>query len=48
MAAAIAKMLVFPQEEMSANTDLVQSHRDRISKASNLVNIELLWKNYNR
>ncbi|TNM93644.1 protein NDRG2 [Takifugu flavidus] len=38
---------LFSQEEMSANTDLVQSHRDRISKASNLVNIELLWKNYN-
>uniref|UniRef100_A0A674NHU5 Protein NDRG2 n=1 Tax=Takifugu rubripes TaxID=31033 RepID=A0A674NHU5_TAKRU len=36
-----------PLLRMSANTDLVQSHRDRISKASNLVNIELLWKNYN-
>uniref|UniRef100_H3CPP9 NDRG family member 2 n=1 Tax=Tetraodon nigroviridis TaxID=99883 RepID=H3CPP9_TETNG len=38
---------LFSQEELSANTDLVQSHRDRISKASNLVNIELLWKTYN-
>ena len=36
------------QEELSSNTDLVQSHRERISKASNLVNIELLWKTYNR
>uniref|UniRef100_A0A4W6EIW5 Protein NDRG2 n=1 Tax=Lates calcarifer TaxID=8187 RepID=A0A4W6EIW5_LATCA len=34
-------------EELSSNTDLVQSHRERISKASNLINIELLWKTYN-
>uniref|UniRef100_A0A671XGC7 Protein NDRG2 n=1 Tax=Sparus aurata TaxID=8175 RepID=A0A671XGC7_SPAAU len=39
---------LFSQEELSSNTDLVQSHRERISKASNLVNIELLWKTYNR
>ncbi|CAB1420683.1 unnamed protein product [Pleuronectes platessa] len=38
---------LFSQEELSSNTDLVQSHRERISKASNLVNIELLWKTYN-
>uniref|UniRef100_A0A3B4XAK2 NDRG family member 2 n=1 Tax=Seriola lalandi dorsalis TaxID=1841481 RepID=A0A3B4XAK2_SERLL len=38
---------LFSQEELSSNTDLVQSHRDRISKAPNLVNIELLWKTYN-
>ncbi|KAM3857684.1 protein NDRG2 [Diretmus argenteus] len=38
---------LFSQEEMSANTDLLQSHRERISKAPNLVNIELLWKTYN-
>uniref|UniRef100_A0AAQ4Q2P1 NDRG family member 2 n=1 Tax=Gasterosteus aculeatus aculeatus TaxID=481459 RepID=A0AAQ4Q2P1_GASAC len=35
------------KEELSSNSDLVQSHRERISKASNLVNIELLWKTYN-
>uniref|UniRef100_A0A3Q0QNX8 NDRG family member 2 n=1 Tax=Amphilophus citrinellus TaxID=61819 RepID=A0A3Q0QNX8_AMPCI len=28
-------------------TELVQSHRERISKAPNLFNIELLWKTYN-
>uniref|UniRef100_A0AAQ4R9L3 Protein NDRG2 n=1 Tax=Gasterosteus aculeatus aculeatus TaxID=481459 RepID=A0AAQ4R9L3_GASAC len=38
---------LFSQEELSSNSDLVQSHRERISKASNLVNIELLWKTYN-
>uniref|UniRef100_A0A4W6EIX9 Protein NDRG2 n=1 Tax=Lates calcarifer TaxID=8187 RepID=A0A4W6EIX9_LATCA len=38
---------LFSQEELSSNTDLVQSHRERISKASNLINIELLWKTYN-
>ncbi|XP_029931879.1 protein NDRG2 isoform X1 [Myripristis murdjan] len=38
---------LFSQEEMSSNTDLVQSHRERISKASNLTNIELFWKSYN-
>uniref|UniRef100_A0A3B5BNI5 Protein NDRG2 n=1 Tax=Stegastes partitus TaxID=144197 RepID=A0A3B5BNI5_9TELE len=38
---------LFSQEELSSNTDLVQSHRDRINKASNGVNIELLWKTYN-
>lgn len=42
------KEMVFLQEELSSNTDLVQSHRARISKASNLVNIELFWKTYNR
>ncbi|KAA8582639.1 hypothetical protein FQN60_006310 [Etheostoma spectabile] len=38
---------LFSQEELSSNTELVQSHRERISKASNLVNIELFWKSYN-
>lgn len=38
---------LFSQEEMSANAELLQSHRERISKAPNLVNIELLWKSYN-
>uniref|UniRef100_A0A8C9X3H6 NDRG family member 2 n=1 Tax=Sander lucioperca TaxID=283035 RepID=A0A8C9X3H6_SANLU len=38
---------LFSQEELSSNTELVQSHRERISKASNLVNIELFWKTYN-
>ncbi|XP_062416349.1 protein NDRG2 isoform X3 [Pungitius pungitius] len=38
---------LFSQEELSSNSDLVQSHRERISKAPNLVNIELLWKTYN-
>uniref|UniRef100_A0A8C5G0Z0 Protein NDRG2 n=1 Tax=Gouania willdenowi TaxID=441366 RepID=A0A8C5G0Z0_GOUWI len=39
---------LFSQEELSSNTDIVQSHRDRISKAPNLINIEQLWKTYNR
>ncbi|KAL6466414.1 hypothetical protein MHYP_G00242180 [Metynnis hypsauchen] len=38
---------LFSQEETSANTELVQSHRERISKAPNLCNIELFWKSYN-
>ncbi|XP_076144946.1 protein NDRG2 [Alosa pseudoharengus] len=38
---------LFSQEEFSANTDLLQSHRERISKAPNLANIELFWKSYN-
>uniref|UniRef100_A0A8C2XRQ9 Protein NDRG2 n=1 Tax=Cyclopterus lumpus TaxID=8103 RepID=A0A8C2XRQ9_CYCLU len=38
---------LFSQEELSSNTELVQSHRERISKASNLVNMELFWKTYN-
>lgn len=38
---------LFSQEEMSANTELLQAHRERISKAPNLVNIELFWKSYN-
>uniref|UniRef100_A0AAZ3QNW9 Protein NDRG2 n=1 Tax=Oncorhynchus tshawytscha TaxID=74940 RepID=A0AAZ3QNW9_ONCTS len=38
---------LFSQEEMSANADLVKSHRDRISKAPNLINIELFWRGYN-
>ncbi|XP_067088378.1 protein NDRG2 [Osmerus mordax] len=38
---------LFSLEEMSANTELLQSHRDRISKAPNLVNMELFWKSYN-
>uniref|UniRef100_A0A8C7QM40 Protein NDRG2 n=1 Tax=Oncorhynchus mykiss TaxID=8022 RepID=A0A8C7QM40_ONCMY len=37
----------FSIEEMSANADLVKSHRDRISKAPNLMNIELFWRGYN-
>uniref|UniRef100_A0A3P8RP83 NDRG family member 2 n=1 Tax=Amphiprion percula TaxID=161767 RepID=A0A3P8RP83_AMPPE len=37
----------FLQEELSSNTDLVQSHRERINKAPNGINIELLWKTYN-
>ncbi|XP_030636625.1 protein NDRG2 [Chanos chanos] len=38
---------LFSQEEMSGNTDLLQSHRERISKSPNLSNMELLWKSYN-
>uniref|UniRef100_A0A3Q1CLD3 Protein NDRG2 n=1 Tax=Amphiprion ocellaris TaxID=80972 RepID=A0A3Q1CLD3_AMPOC len=38
---------LFSQEELSSNTDLVQSHRERINKAPNGINIELLWKTYN-
>ncbi|XP_037388692.1 protein NDRG2 isoform X2 [Pygocentrus nattereri] len=38
---------LFSQEETSGNTELVQSHRERISKAPNLSNIELFWKSYN-
>nr|XP_061810517.1 protein NDRG2-like isoform X2 [Nerophis lumbriciformis] len=38
---------LFSQEELSSNTDVVQSHRDRINKAPHLPNIELFWKNYN-
>uniref|UniRef100_A0A8C2A4H9 NDRG family member 2 n=1 Tax=Cyprinus carpio TaxID=7962 RepID=A0A8C2A4H9_CYPCA len=37
---------LFSQEEMSANTELIQTHRERISKAPNLINIELFWKSY--
>ncbi|XP_026151042.1 protein NDRG2 isoform X2 [Mastacembelus armatus] len=37
---------LFSQEELSSNTELVQSHRERISKATNMANIELLWKIY--
>ncbi|XP_076868113.1 protein NDRG2 isoform X2 [Brachyhypopomus gauderio] len=38
---------LFSQKEISGNTDLVQSHRERISKAPNLVNMDLFWKSYN-
>uniref|UniRef100_A0AAY4DPM6 Protein NDRG2 n=1 Tax=Denticeps clupeoides TaxID=299321 RepID=A0AAY4DPM6_9TELE len=38
---------LFSQEEMSAGTELLQSHRERISKASHLPNMELFWKSYN-
>ncbi|XP_035280429.1 protein NDRG2 [Anguilla anguilla] len=38
---------LFSQEELSANTELVQCHRERISKAPNLYNMELFWKSYN-
>uniref|UniRef100_A0A3P8N9F2 Protein NDRG2 n=1 Tax=Astatotilapia calliptera TaxID=8154 RepID=A0A3P8N9F2_ASTCA len=34
-------------QELSSSTDLVQSYRERISKAPNLSNMELLWKSYN-
>ncbi|XP_067297534.1 protein NDRG2-like [Pseudorasbora parva] len=34
------------REELSANTDLVQSHRERLAKAPNAINIELFWKSY--
>ncbi|KAL0970091.1 hypothetical protein UPYG_G00237040 [Umbra pygmaea] len=37
---------LFSQEEMSANGDLVKSHRERISKTPNFINIELFWKSY--
>uniref|UniRef100_A0A673KXL6 Protein NDRG2-like n=1 Tax=Sinocyclocheilus rhinocerous TaxID=307959 RepID=A0A673KXL6_9TELE len=37
---------LFSQEEMSTNTELIQTHRERISKAPNLINIELFWKSY--
>ncbi|KAL1272051.1 hypothetical protein QQF64_031067 [Cirrhinus molitorella] len=37
---------LFSQEEMSANTELIQTHRERISKSPNLINIELFWKSY--
>ncbi|XP_037118633.1 protein NDRG2 isoform X1 [Syngnathus acus] len=38
---------LFSQEELSSNTDVVQSHRERINKAPHLLNIELFWKSYN-
>ncbi|NP_001187489.1 protein NDRG2 [Ictalurus punctatus] len=38
---------LFSQEENSSNTELVQAHRERISTASNLTNIDLFWKSYN-
>uniref|UniRef100_A0A3B3UH58 NDRG family member 2 n=1 Tax=Poecilia latipinna TaxID=48699 RepID=A0A3B3UH58_9TELE len=44
--AAHKKTLQFTSS-FSSNTDLVQSHRERISKAPNLANIELFWKTYN-
>ncbi|XP_051575156.1 protein NDRG2 isoform X1 [Myxocyprinus asiaticus] len=37
---------LFSQEEMSANTELIQSHKERIAKAPNLTNVELFWKSY--
>uniref|UniRef100_A0A671MLW3 NDRG family member 2 n=1 Tax=Sinocyclocheilus anshuiensis TaxID=1608454 RepID=A0A671MLW3_9TELE len=37
---------LFSQEELSANTELIQTHRARLSKAPNLINIELFWKSY--
>uniref|UniRef100_W5KP27 NDRG family member 2 n=1 Tax=Astyanax mexicanus TaxID=7994 RepID=W5KP27_ASTMX len=39
---------LFSQEELSANTELVQSHRDRLTKAPNLINMELFFKSYSR
>ncbi|KAL4618295.1 protein NDRG2 isoform X1 [Arapaima gigas] len=38
---------LFSQEELSANTDLVQSHRERLLKSTNISNVELFWKSYN-
>ncbi|XP_069044711.1 protein NDRG2 [Lepisosteus oculatus] len=38
---------LFSQEELSANTELVQSNRQRISSAPNLYNFELFWKSFN-
>ncbi|XP_061108443.1 LOW QUALITY PROTEIN: protein NDRG2 [Conger conger] len=38
---------LFSQEELSANTELLQCHRLRISKAPNLYNMELFWRSYN-
>lgn len=35
------------QEELSSRTDLVQSHRERISKSPLLANMEQFWKAYN-
>ncbi|CAL8376836.1 unnamed protein product [Gadus morhua 'NCC'] len=38
---------LFSQEELVANTELLQAQRERISKAPHLSNVELLWKSYN-
>uniref|UniRef100_A0A8C9UBI0 NDRG family member 2 n=1 Tax=Scleropages formosus TaxID=113540 RepID=A0A8C9UBI0_SCLFO len=38
---------LFSQEELSANTDLLQIQRERLSKCTNLSNVELFWKSYN-
>ncbi|ROL46307.1 Protein NDRG2 [Anabarilius grahami] len=34
------------KEELSANTELIQTHKERIAKAPNLINVELFWKSY--
>uniref|UniRef100_A0A4W4HLL7 Protein NDRG2 n=1 Tax=Electrophorus electricus TaxID=8005 RepID=A0A4W4HLL7_ELEEL len=47
LASCLAEQLIchlFSQKEITGNTDLVQSHRERISNAPNLVNMELFWK----
>ncbi|CAL1591116.1 unnamed protein product [Knipowitschia caucasica] len=38
---------LFSQEELSAHTELVQSHRDGMNKSPHVGNIELFWKAYN-
>ncbi|KAK0153163.1 Protein NDRG2 [Merluccius polli] len=38
---------LFSQEELSANAEPLQAHRERISKATNLPNVEHFWKSYN-
>ncbi|KAJ0055464.1 hypothetical protein NL108_003826, partial [Boleophthalmus pectinirostris] len=38
---------LFSQEELSAHTELVQFHRDRMNKAPHVGNLELFWKAYN-
>uniref|UniRef100_A0A3B3QKD4 NDRG family member 2 n=1 Tax=Paramormyrops kingsleyae TaxID=1676925 RepID=A0A3B3QKD4_9TELE len=38
---------LFSQEELSTNTE-VQRQRERLSKSTNLPNVELFWKGYNR
>uniref|UniRef100_A0A4W4HJ35 Protein NDRG2 n=1 Tax=Electrophorus electricus TaxID=8005 RepID=A0A4W4HJ35_ELEEL len=51
LASCLAEQLIchlFSQKEITGNTDLVQSHRERISNAPNLVNMELFWKSFNR
>uniref|UniRef100_A0A4W4HFN4 Protein NDRG2 n=1 Tax=Electrophorus electricus TaxID=8005 RepID=A0A4W4HFN4_ELEEL len=50
LASCLAEQLIchlFSQKEITGNTDLVQSHRERISNAPNLVNMELFWKSFN-
>ncbi|KAK7171230.1 hypothetical protein R3I94_001232 [Phoxinus phoxinus] len=37
---------LFSQEELSGNTELIQTHRERLAKAPNAINMELFWKSY--